>query len=83
MDDTPLHLAVGIDRSDGLYETLQAVHTEQIDVQNSPAFEIIQHIQPEFATLMLYRPFSHIPRSQHIATPRQNQYFAVCNRQTI
>ena len=56
MDDTPLHLAVGIDRSDGLYETLQAVHTEQIDVQNSPACEIIQHIQPEFATLMLYRP---------------------------
>ena len=36
MDDAPLHLAVGIDRPDGLHKALQPVHTEQIDIQNSP-----------------------------------------------
>ena len=56
MDDAPLHLAVGIDRPDGLHKPFQSVHTEQIDVQNSPAFEVVQHIQPEFAALVLSNP---------------------------
>ena len=53
MDDAPLHLTLGIDR-----EAFQTVHTEQIDVQNSPAFEVVQHIQPEFAALMLPNPYT-------------------------
>ena len=56
MDNAPLHLAVGIHRRDGLHEALQAIHTEQIYVQNSPAFEVVQHIQPEFAALVLPDP---------------------------
>ena len=56
MDDTPLYLAVGIDRPDGLHKPFQTIHTEQIDIQNTPAFEIIQHIQPKFAALVLPDP---------------------------
>ena len=56
MDDAPLHLTVRIDRPDGLHKPFQTVHTEQIDVQNSPAFEVVQHIQPEFAALVLSNP---------------------------
>ncbi len=33
MDNVPLHLAVGIDRANGFYKTLQAIHAEQMDVQ--------------------------------------------------
>ena len=69
MDDAPLHLAVGIDRANGLHKTLQAIHTEQIDVQNSPAFEVIQHIQPEFAALVLPNPHAQdILRAIHCNT---------------
>ena len=56
MDNAPLHLAVGIDRRDGLHKACQTVHTEQIYVQNSSAFEVVQHIQPEFAALVLPNP---------------------------
>ena len=35
-----------------LYHPTQAVRAEQIYIQNAPAFEVIQHIQPEFAVFM-------------------------------
>ena len=36
VDDTALHLAVGIDGGNGFYEAFQTIHTKQIHVQNSP-----------------------------------------------
>ena len=56
MDDAPLYLAVGINSPNSFHEAFQTVHTEQINIQNSPAFELIQHIQPEFAALVLPNP---------------------------
>ena len=44
--------------TDGFHHPAQAVRAEQIYIQNSPAFEVIQHIQPEFAALMLSDPYS-------------------------
>ena len=56
MDDAPLHLAAGIDRPNSFHEAFQTVHTEQINIQNAPAFEVIQYIQPEFAALVFPDP---------------------------
>ena len=56
MDDTPLQTALGIDRPDGLHHAAQTVSAEQIHIQNTPAFEVIQHIQPKFAALMRSDP---------------------------
>ena len=57
MDDVALHLTLGIDRSYGLYQTLQTIHTEQIYIQNTPAFEIIEYIQPGFTAFMFADPY--------------------------
>ena len=56
MDDAALQTALGIHRTDGFHHPAQAVRAEQIYIHNSPAFEVIQHIQPEFAALMLPNP---------------------------
>ena len=56
VDDAPLYLAAGIDRPNGFHEALQAVHAEQIHIPNPLAFEIVQHIQPKFAALVLPDP---------------------------
>ena len=56
MDDAPLYLAVGINSPNSFHKALQTVHAEQINIQNSPAFEVVQHIQPEFAALMFADP---------------------------
>ena len=58
MDDAALHLTLGIGRSNGLNKTLQTIHTEQIYIQNTPAFEVIEHIHPEFATFMFVDPYT-------------------------
>ena len=80
MDDAPLQTALGIHRLNDLHHAAQTVRAEQINIQNAPTFEVIQHIQPKFATLMLPNPdtqnvFSavhgdaqnHIGRLGHIA----------------
>ena len=80
MDDAPLQTALGIHRLNGLHHAAQTVRAEQINIQNAPTFEVIQHIQPKFAALMLPNPdtqnvFSavhgdaqnHIGRLGHIA----------------
>ena len=54
--DAPLQTALGIYRLNGLHHAAQAVGAEQINIQNAPAFEIIQHVQPKFAALMLSDP---------------------------
>ena len=58
MDDAALQTALGIHRTDGFHHPAQAVRAEQIYIHNSSAFEVIQHIQPEFAALMLSDPYS-------------------------
>ncbi len=58
MDDAALQTALGIHCLNGLHHAAQAVRAEQIYIQNSPAFEVIQHIQPKFAVLMLPNPDS-------------------------
>ena len=80
MDDAPLQTALWIYCLNGLHHAAQTVGAEQINIQNAPAFEVIQHIQPKFAALMLPNPdtqnvFSavhgdaqnHIGRFGHIA----------------
>lgn len=80
MDDAPLQTALGVHRFDGLHHAAQTVGAEQINIQNTPAFEVIQHIQPKFAALMLADPDAqdvffaihgdaqdHIGRLGHIA----------------
>ena len=54
--DTPLQTALWIHRLNGLHHAAQAVGAEQINIQNAPAFEVIQHIQPKFAALVLADP---------------------------
>ena len=44
VDDTPLQTALGIHRLNSLHHAAQTVGAEQINIQNTPAFEIIQHI---------------------------------------
>ena len=56
MDDAPLQTALGIHRLNDLHHAAQTVRAEQINIQNAPTFEVIQHIQPKFATLMLPNP---------------------------
>ena len=56
VDNAALQTALGIDSLDGLHHTAQAVGAEQINIHNPPAFEVIQHIQPEFAALVLADP---------------------------
>ena len=56
VDDTTLQTALGIYRLDSLHHTTQTVGTEQINIQNAPTFEVIQHIQPKFAAFMLTDP---------------------------
>ena len=56
VDDAPLQTALGIDRPDGLHHAAQTVSAKQIHIQNTPAFEVIQHIQPKFAALMRPNP---------------------------
>ena len=58
MDDAALQTALGIHRTDGFHHPAQAVRAEQIYIHNSSAFEVIQHIQPEFTALMLSDPYS-------------------------
>ena len=56
MDDAALQPTFREDGLDSLYHPTQAVRAEQIYIQNAPAFEVIQHIQPEFAVLVLSDP---------------------------
>ena len=56
MDDTPLQTALGIYRLDGLHHAAESIGAKQINIHNTPTFEVIQHIQPEFAALMLTDP---------------------------
>ena len=56
MDDAPLQTAPGIHCLDGFHHTAQPIGAEQIYIQNAPAFEVIQHIQPKFAALVLADP---------------------------
>ena len=56
MHDAPLQTGVGIDCLNCLRHSAQTIRTEQVNVHNTPAFEVIQHIQPEFAGLMLPNP---------------------------
>lgn len=56
MDDAALQPAFREDGLDSLHHPTQAVRAEQIYIQNSPAFEVIQHIQPEFAVFVLSDP---------------------------
>ena len=58
MDDAALQAALGIHCLNRLHHTAQTVGTEQINIQNSTAFEVIQHAQPKFATLMLTDPYT-------------------------
>ena len=43
MNNTALETALGIDRLDGLHHTAKPIRAEQINLQNSPTFEIIEH----------------------------------------
>ena len=56
VNDTALQAALGIHRLDRLHHTAQTICTEQINIQNTPAFEVIQHAHPKFAALMLSDP---------------------------
>ena len=56
VDDAPLQTTLGIHCLDRLHHTAQAIGAEQINIQNTPAFEVIQHAQPKFAALMLADP---------------------------
>ena len=56
MHDTALQPGFGIDRLNCLGHPTEAVRTEQKNVQNTPAFEGIQHIQLGFTALMLSNP---------------------------
>ena len=58
MDDAALQPTFWEDGLNSLHHPTQAVRAEQIYIQNAPAFEIIQHIQPEFAVFMLSDPDS-------------------------
>ena len=69
MDDTPLQMALGIDRPDGLHHAVQTVSADQIHIQNTPDFEVIGLIQPKFAAIMFpiqtprmsFRPSMEMP----------------------
>ena len=54
VDDTPLQSALGIHRLDCLHYAAKTVGAEQVNVQNTPAFEVIQHTQPKFAAFILF-----------------------------
>ena len=54
MDDAALKTALGIYSLNS--HAAQAVRAEQINIQNAPAFEVVQHRQPKFAALMLSDP---------------------------
>ena len=56
MDNAALKAALGIDRLDGLHHAAESIGAEQIYIHNSPAFEVIQHIQPKFAALVFTDP---------------------------
>lgn len=56
MDDAALQTALGIHGLNSLHHPAQTIGTEQIYTQNTPAFEVVQHIQPEFAAFMLADP---------------------------
>lgn len=56
MDNATLETALGIDRLDSLHHSAEPISAEQINVHNSPAFEVVQHIQPKFAALVLAYP---------------------------
>ena len=56
MDNAALQTALGIHRLGSLYHPLQTVGAKQIHIQNTPAFEVVQHIQSEFAAFMLPNP---------------------------
>ena len=56
MNDAALQAALGIHCLDRLHHAAKTVGTEQVNVQNTPAFEVIQHAQPKFAALMLPNP---------------------------
>ena len=75
MDDTTLQTALGIYRLDSLHHTTQTVGTEQINIQNAPTFEVIQHIQPKFAAFMLTDPN---PKNVFLTVQGNAQYHIGC-----
>lgn len=54
--DASLQTTLEIDHPDSPHHAAQTVGTKQIDIQNTPVFEAIQHIQPKFAALMFIDP---------------------------
>ena len=56
VNNATLQPALGIYCLDCLHHATKAVGTEQINIQNAPAFEVIQHTQPKFTALMLADP---------------------------
>ena len=51
MDDAALETAVGIHGLDSLHHAAQTVRAKQINIHNSPTFEVVQHIQPHMSRL--------------------------------
>lgn len=44
MNNAALEAALGIDRLDGLHHAAKPIRTEQINLQNAPTFEVIEHV---------------------------------------
>ena len=62
---------------DGLHHATQAVGTEQVNIQNVPAFRVIQFIQPKFAALMDLRCAGAKHTASIIPVVRMAGYFIV------
>ena len=56
MDNAALQAALRIDCFNRLEHSAQTVRAEQVYVLYSPGFEVVQHIQPEFAAFVLPNP---------------------------
>ena len=44
MNNAALEAALGIDRLDGLHHAAKPIRAEQINLQNAPTFEVIEHV---------------------------------------
>ena len=52
MDDAPLNLGIWIDCNDRFSKPCKPVHTEEQHILNAAIFQVIQHSQPELASLI-------------------------------
>lgn len=48
MDDAALEAALGEHCLNGLHYAVQSVCAEQINIHDTPGFQVVQHIQPKF-----------------------------------